>query len=1040
MKKFLRKFTAAAKIFRMSAEACRIKFAEVFEPYAAVHSSRIEPLPHQISAVYEKMLPRQPLRFVLADDPGAGKTIMAGLLIKELIIRRNLQRCLIVCPKILVEQWQEELQQKFLLNFEILTGEKISAAENIFAQENFCIASVETLARQEDFKQKLQLTTWDLIICDEAHKMAATIFGNKPKYTKRFRLGQLLGKITRNFLLLTATPHNGKEKDFYLFMSLIDADRFAEVQRITTKIDASDLMRRLVKEDLLKFDGSPLFPERIAYTVNYSLSPEEISLYNGVTNYVADGFNRAEKLSGDKRTSVGFAMTILQRRLASSPMAIFKSLQRRTERLKNILQDKKFQLDKNFLEAEEVDNVEEFSDAIFEDFAAEQITPAQTISELKIEIETLEKLTEQAKNVFYSGNDKKWQELSSLLQDKIFARTAEKLIIFTEHRDTLEYLQEKINALFDRTESVIAIHGGLNFKERRNIQDKFKQDEKILILLATDAAGEGINLQNAHLMINYDLPWNPNRLEQRFGRIHRIGQKKICCLWNLVANETREGQVFKRLLEKLENERRALGGKVFDILGKISFDNKPLRDLLIEAVRFGSNSKIFNAIDNGFDTEKLLQERALTQETFSAANAKNITLNMECNETLKLQPYCIENFFVTAFRFLGGQIDYQGGGLYQITRVPAQIPCNFNTISFDKNKFGNANFISLGHPLLNAVTSAVIKNCGETLRQGTIFIDDNAQNFRLLLLVETAIQTRADILSKRLHFIEISADGKAVALNQPPYFDCNEPTDDERKKILAEIQNMQWLDNAENIAANFAQKNICPAHLQEISSSQKIYLDKLEKSVRSRLNNEIDYLDNPAIKHKDRNAAELVDKLNQRLSEIRLARNIFAAAPVILGGALIVPRNFINSNIFSANVDARTQIENIAMHAVFEIEKSLGNIPTDCTKKNCGYDVQSFVPAENFVRFIEVKGRNAAADTVTVTVNEILTAFHAPDNFILAIVTADKNCADVVYLKKPFTSMPDLSLVSANFKISALRQQAEILLERKIPLQNLLKT
>lgn len=449
-------FQADSETFRLASEAYRISVPYLFEPYLAVYSSLIEPLPHQISAVYEKMLTMQPLRFVLADDPGAGKTIMTGLLIKELIVREDVRRCLIVCPGALAEQWQDELRQKFHLNF------KIFANDNDFFDMNRYIVSTDKLARNNDLQNKLRGVDWDLIVCDEAHKMSATVWGNEIKYTKRFQLGQLLGKITRHFLLLTATPHNGKEEDFHLFMSLIDPDRFEGAKRLKNRVDVSDIMRRLVKENLVTFEGKPLFPERIAYTVNYSLSPQEDELYRRVTDYVSDGFNRAERLRGDKKNSVGFAMTILQRRLASSPKAIYESLKRRTQRLKKILQEKKLMDEDNF-DIEDWDEYEEFPNREIErkeDELADRATASQTLRELRNEIQTLEQLTSMADKVRKSSEDKKWCELSHLLQDnKKISKSdgrLEKLIIFTEHRDTLDYLQQKISSLFGRAEMVPA--------------------------------------------------------------------------------------------------------------------------------------------------------------------------------------------------------------------------------------------------------------------------------------------------------------------------------------------------------------------------------------------------------------------------------------------------------------------------------------------------------------------------------------------------------------------------------------------------------
>ena len=330
-------FDGDASLLRLTSEARRIRLAHLFDPHLAVHSSLVDPLPHQITGVYGDLLSRQPLRFLLADDPGAGKTIMAGLFIKELMIRGDVRRCLIVCPGNLVEQWQDELYTRFQLPFDILTNDRLESARtgNVFSEAPLLIARLDKLARDDDARAKLEKSEWDLIVCDEAHKMSASFFGGEVKETKRYKLGRSLSNLTRHFLLLTATPHNGKEEDFQLFMALIDPDRFeGRFREGVHAADTSDLMRRMVKEQLLRFDGTPLFPERLAYTVPYPLSVGEKALYDAVSNYVRDEFNRADKLESDGRKgTVGFALTVLQRRLASSPEAIFQSLRRRRERL-----------------------------------------------------------------------------------------------------------------------------------------------------------------------------------------------------------------------------------------------------------------------------------------------------------------------------------------------------------------------------------------------------------------------------------------------------------------------------------------------------------------------------------------------------------------------------------------------------------------------------------------------------------------------------------------------------------------------------------
>src|ERR1044072_4944565 len=661
-------FDGDGALFRLVSEAHRIRLAHLFDPVLAVHTSLVDPLPHQITAVYESMLPRQPLRFLLADDPGAGKTIMAGLLMKELIARGDLQRCLVVCPGSLVEQWQDELSRPSPLPFETPTNDKLEAARtgNWFLETNLVIARLDKLSRDEDVQRKLQAPDcrWDLVVCDEAHKLSATFFGGEVKYTKRYRLGQILSGLTRHFLLMTATPHNGKEEDFQLFMALLDGDRFeGRFRDGVHAADVSDLMRRMVKENLLKFDGRPLFPERIAYTVPYKLSPAEAQLYQEVTDYVREECTRAEKLQNDKRAgSVGFALTILQRRLASSPEAIYQSLRRRRERLESRLRE--VQLLQRGAEVGAAlgavipafypDDFEDLEDAPGDELEAaeeegvDQATAARTTVELHAELGTLRRLEGLALAVRRSGTDKKWRELAGLLHgiftpagiageisegatpyDQVpppVASPRQKLVIFTEHRDTLAYLEQRITPLLGRREAVVSIHGGMGREQRAKAQESFKHDPAVQVLVATDAAGEGINLQRAHLMVNYDLPWNPNRIEQRFGRIHRIGQTEVCHLWNLVAEETREGDVYQTLLEKLEQARQSLGGQVFDVLGKLQFEGRSLRDLLIEAICYGEKAeiraKLMQAIANDVDRKQLQnhhEEHALAHGVMDAS-------------------------------------------------------------------------------------------------------------------------------------------------------------------------------------------------------------------------------------------------------------------------------------------------------------------------------------------------------------------------------------------------------------------------------------
>ena len=1124
-------FDADADDLKLVSEAYRISLAHLFDPYLAIRTSAIEPLPHQISAVYKEMLPRLPLRYVLADDPGAGKTIMTGLLIKEMIVRGDLKRCLIVAPGNLVEQWQDELYRKFGLNFSILTNEMFEASVtgNAFNENNFCIARLDKLSRDEAIKEKLSMSSWDLVVCDEAHKMSATNFGGKPQYTKRYRLGELLGETTENLLLLTATPHNGKPADFQYFMALVDKDRFAGANRVKNSVgtkafapqpgtiyqttpdtvdfvgpDVSDVMRRLVKEELLKFDGRPLFPERIAYTVNYSLSDAESELYELVTKYVTEEFNRADRLDGKRKNSVGFALTILQRRLASSPEAIYQSLKRRRERLESKLQEVRFSarhdglfVDLPFDVDDEFDeddySGEELEDA--EEDIMDSASAAATIAELEAEISSLKMLERKANGVRSSGVDRKWDELSKLLQDNesMFGDDGrrEKLIIFTEHKDTLNYLASKIRSLIGNADAVLTIRGGMRRDDRRKAEERFKQDKDVRILIATDAAGEGINLQRAHLMINYDLSWNPNRLEQRFGRIHRIGQSEVCHLWNLVSNQTREGDVFNRLFSKLEQERAALGGKVFDILGRLTFDDRPLRDLLVEAIRYGDDpevkARLNQVVDNSLNPEaikELLREYALTADVMDVHNVMSIREDMERMEARKLEPHFIESFFLAAMKKLGGRVEPREQNRYQVLEVPASVRLrdmkvgaadpilkSYERICFDKSACENqtnipAELVYPGHPLLDATVDVLIEQLSGTLKKGSIFIDD--QDFgavpRLLFYIEDSIQDgtvlpdgKKKVISKSIRFVEINEKGEAASAGYAPYLDYRAPKKCEIDQVKALLPGIAIANaDVERLAMDFAIEKIVPQHLQEVKAMRLAQIKKIEKAVIERLSAEIRYWDSRSWELKDkeqagkknarlnsdnaaRRANDLAERLDRRKEQLALEKKIGAVPPRVVGGALVIPVGMIRSQTVDATTFAaggKRVIELAGMRAVMNIERKLGNAPTDVSATKCGYDIESKVPEElcgegPILRMIEVKARAKGAETVTISKNEVLCGLNNPEGFILAIVEVDGDHTKTVYLKKPFDRQLGFAEASSNFNISKLMQVGTLLLEKE---------
>ncbi len=1012
-------FDGSGEDFKLAVEAKRIDLAFLFDPMMAVHTSNVDPLPHQITAVYEAMLPRQPLRFVLADDPGAGKTIMAGLYIRELIMRADARRIVIVAPGSLVEQWREEMFEKFGLEFRVFTKdlEAATPSGNPFEDIDHLIVRLDQMARNEDLQEKLCAAGWDLVVFDEAHKLAAHFFGSKLEKTGRFKLAEKLGAQTRHLLLMTATPHNGKEEDFQLFLSLLDSDRFyGKFRDGVHKADCSDLIRRMVKEKLVKFDGTPLFPERRAYTVNYQLSDLESALYEAVTQYVKTEMGKADALDGKRKGSVGFALTALQRRLASSPEAIFQSLKRRRERLERRLREEKMGARGQQILAETLADVPEDDDDLnaeeqenLEETLVDQATASQTIAELAAEIVSLQGLEQQAKALVASGKDKKWDELSRILQNEPQMHDAggrmRKIIIFSEHRDTLNYLHQKIAGVLGSHNAIVVIHGGVHRDDRRKAQALFRSDPDVRVLVATDAAGEGINLQNANLMVNYDLPWNPNRLEQRFGRIHRIGQQEVCHLWNLVAKETREGDVYFRLLEKLQVVSEALKGQVFNVLGEV-FDGKSLKDMLLEAIRYGDQpevrARLSQKIDNALDHEHLmsiLNRDALAQESLSPERLFAVKEEMEKAEARRLQPYFVRSFFMKGFESLGGIIYPRELERFEITRVPGKL-CERDRLITGRNRrdlapvlkryervcftkgavrpterpgLAFASMIHPGHPLMLALSDVLLEQHANLLRQGTILVDpaDEGEEPSLLFLLTHEVKSGdGQVISKRLQFVRVLPDGSATFAGWAPHLDL-EPLAATERSLLAETLSAPWLTaGLEQRALALAASTLVPEHFNEVAGRRIAHVDKTLAAVHERLTTEIDYWSDRFIKLTDdkaagkdvrlnlenvrRNLGDLESRLESRKKELQSMRHVTSATPVVLSGALVVPAGLLrrlrgdppveDSSLFSTDPAARSRIEQLAMNTVRLAEEARGCCVIDVSAQKCGWDLTSYAP------------------------------------------------------------------------------------------------
>ncbi|WP_432834144.1 helicase-related protein [Dactylosporangium sp. CA-092794] len=1059
-------FDAAAEDFKLAAEAMRIRAAAQSDLMLAVTTSDLEPLPHQIEAVYGHLLDKVPLRFLLADDPGAGKTIMAGLYLKELMLRGDLSRCLIVAPGGLVGQWQDELSEKFGLRFAVLTADTAAAVppgQSVFEEYPRLIARMDHLSRNETLVEQISHSSFDVVVVDEAHRMSAHYFGKKLQSTKRYKLGQMLGRSAQNLLLMTATPHAGKEEDFQLFLALLDPDRFEGKYRKNEHVlDADGLMLRRVKEDLLTFAGKPLFTQRVAYTVPYELSDLEAELYEAVTEYVRQEWDRVDQLrsAGEivRGNRVGFALTVLQRRLASSPEAILRSLQRRQERLErrlNELLTKPAAKDKERLPDVELADLldDDLTDSMeeTEEQVVDAATAARSADELRFEISVLQGLVALAAKVRASGADRKWAELKVLLQ----RHATHKLIIFSEHRDTLAYLVEGIAGVLNK-DAVVAIHGAMSREARRAVQDRFTSDPGCLVLVATDAAGEGLNLQRAHLMVNYDLPWNPNRIEQRFGRIHRIGQREMCHLWNLVAVNTREGAVFERLLAKIEEQNAALGGKVFDVLGE-AFEGEPLHELLLAAIRRGQDPKVRAHLDRIIDERvgdravKLVQERALHQDLRSVSDVDTARRDMEEARLLRLQPHYIEGFFRDAFGRAGGRIREREASRWEIPSVPQQVrelrtptaPINlrYERVCFDRSAIRvdgglPAQLLAPGHPLLDGLVQFTVEQYGQALERGTVMVDrlDPSEDPRLLVaLDEEIIDGMERAVAKRFQYVELWHDGRARP-SAAPFLDYDAPTAYELE-LTVDLLTAPWLSGARRTAEHWAASEDLPQWYATISERRRDQVRRTTGLVRERLEQEIQYWRDEAarlaniVRHggkpamqpttAEQRAQDLRRRLSRRMAELDQEAHTQVRPPAVAAVALVVPQGLIDrragrrADLAAEYLEDLAAVERRAVQAVVQAERRLGRVPQVMAHDNPGYDVRSADPDGHLVH-IEVKGRAAGHDSFFVTNREIRAGQNA-DNYRLALVEVDEQdpAADRVrYVRDPFADVRVSALVN----------------------------
>ncbi|MCB0164257.1 MAG: DUF3883 domain-containing protein [Anaerolineae bacterium] len=1043
--------TDNAEDFFFLIEAHRLRLAYQFDPQLAVSISQVDPLPHQIEAVYHYVLESPRIRFLIADDPGAGKTIMAGLVLKELQYRRLVRRVLIVAPGHLKYQWQREMKERFGLSFAIVDRARMESAwgENVWEERDLCITSIDFI-KQDSVRSTLNSANWDMVFVDEAHKMSAYAYQGRDRVkvdkTKRYQAGELLSRQTNHLLFLTATPHRGDEENFRLFLDLLRPGFFAQTELLKESVENKDnpvFVRRL-KEDLRRFDGTTIFPPRYVHTVPFRLTEAETTLYNQVTNYVRDYFDRAKE-----NRSISFALMILQRRLTSSTHAVYESLKRRKARLEELLKlPERIRQDEDYLRIRDLDE-DDLADMSEDELQQleerlEHLTIAKNIDDVKLEIEQLEGLIIQAEQV-------RGQEIESKLvglRDNVLANLGDrKLLIFTEFRDTLNYLVEKLQ---NWGYSVTTIHGHMNMDARIEAEREFR--DRTQIMVATEAAGEGINLQFCSLMVNYDIPWNPNRLEQRMGRIHRYGQQYEVHIWNMITRDTREGQILDRIFEKLDVMRDALGSdRVFDIIGEM-IPGTRLDELLREAVfsqrRIEEIEQEIEAVDVAV-TRQLLDKVSLTGLATRHIDYSGLLKEKLTAEENRLVPEYVEDYFKRAFHRLGGQID-QRGEIYGVSSVPydlrrwgddydfkaayGRVFREYRRLTFDKSyarHHPEAEFVAPGHPLLEAISETILATFGGVAENYAVFGDPEDQREGVFWFVEGEVSDgTGQPAGKRVFCLyQAVADSTIQQVNSAILWD-HEPLKetDVPPQVITLLQQRETIEDyiVTEILFPF-QAEIEARRGKECQIKEKYGLRSLDYLIQESNQKILEYEIRQAsgeqiglpLLNERRNLEQLEQRRRSLEREIQLERNLTVGEPHILGAAAVIPlpgqvepdadpepsetgaprvkekpkpeeTYKVQATGTGGGMRRDDEIEALGMQVAIQIERDQGWHPEDVSGENHGFDVRSTLYNADGsyadTRYIEVKAR-AQSGAIRLSSNEWKKARHFDDKFWLYIVT-----------------------------------------------------
>lgn len=1037
-------FDGDATLFRLGVEAHRLGLAHEYDPYFSLSIARVDPLPHQLEAVYEYFLPARRVRFLLADDPGAGKTIMAGLLLKELKARGLVQRTLIIAPANLTFQWQREMKDKFREDFTVVRGEILRSqyGQNPWQELDQAVTSVSWVSRVDDARESLLRSQWDLVVVDEAHKMSAASEDHK---TLAYQLGEAMSERSDHLLLMTATPHKGDPKHFCMFLRLLDKDVYADISSLQDAMErgSAPCYLRRTKETLRTFPDPetgavrPLFTERVAETVAFQLDGDELEFYDSLRRFVED---QSARVAGDgtaRGRAIGFTMAMLQRRMASSIYAVRRSLERMAKRRQDILADPAAWRAKE-IKKRLPDDFDDLTDEEQQELIAEleDVVVSYDPADLQREIAQLNALVAHATQLQDREIETKLVHLRGLLTNQgIFDDPQTKLLIFTEHKDTLDYLAgdgrdgRPVGKLLEWGLTVTQIHGGMKIGDRDAANTRIWAErefrEQAQVLVATEAAGEGINLQFCRFMVNYDIPWNPVRLEQRIGRIHRYGQKFDCLIFNFAATNTVEGRVLAKLLDRLREIREELGSdQVFDVVGEV-FPANRLDQLFREIyARQADVQSVEERIVHDLDPERF---RRITQSTLEGLAKRSLNLQAIVGKSIearerRLVPEVVEDFVIRAAQQAGLSLRPVSGTthLYQIGRVPrslwrlgetleprfGRLAREYGRAVFDQamlKTHQTAEWITPGHPLFEVVRAETESRASETLRRGAVFYDFGRTAPACLDVFAASIRDGRDrTLHRRLFVVETAVDG-GMQRREPTIFHDLMPATE--PVVLPSPDLLPALPATEAFLLTSALQpfltEVCGERLREIEAVEHHVRVALEELINRR---QIEYAqleaqqesgrDLPGLSGRlamaEQRLEELNHRLESRLAELALERNLTIGDIQRLGRAWVVPHPERGDPSLAPMVrdDA---VERIAVETAIAHERARGWEVESVEALSRGYDLLSRRPNPANptltveVRHIEVKGRSGVGE-VALSANEHRTAVKLGQDFWLYVV------------------------------------------------------